>query len=130
MLTVTLIHFHQRTKLDNIVSLIQIYSERMFPMLGESRTWGHSLRIRGKTFRTEVRENFFAQSVVNVWNSLPQKVVQAKTLCDFKKKLDFALRAKGIKGYEGGGGIRILISMISHGQNEWRSRLEGPNGLL
>ena len=27
-------------------------------------------------------------------------------------------------------GIRILNLMISHDQNEWWSRLEGPNGLL
>ena len=46
------------------------------------------MRIRGKPFRTEVRRNFFTQRVVNVWNSLPQKVVEAKTL---SKKLDIAL---------------------------------------
>ena len=45
-----------------------------------------------------MRRNFFTQRVVNVWNSLPQKVVQAKTLCDFKKKLDIALRIKGHGG--------------------------------
>jgi len=65
----------------------------MFPMVGESR--GHSLRI---PFRTEVRINFFTQRVVNVWNSLPQNVVEAKMLSDFKKKLDIALGAKGIWG--------------------------------
>ena len=81
----------------------------MFPMVGESRTWGHSLRIRGQPFRTEVRENSFAQSVVNVWNSLPQKVVEAEMLSDFKKKLDTALGAKGIKGYRGKGGSGYLI---------------------
>ena len=39
--------------------------------------------------------------MVNLWNLLQQKVVEAKTLCDFKKKLDIALGAKGIKGYGG-----------------------------
>ena len=73
----------------------------MFPVVGKSRI---SLRIRGKPFRTEVRRNFFTQRVVNVWNSLPQKVVEAKTLCDFKKKLDIALGAKGITGYGEKGG--------------------------
>jgi len=54
------------------------------------------LRIRG----TEVRRNFFTQRVVNGWNSLPQKVVEGKTLSNM------ALGAKGIKSYgrEGGGG--------------------------
>ena len=73
------------------------------------------MRIRGKPFRTEVRRNFFTQRVVNVWNSLPQNVVEAKMLCDFKKKLDIALGAKGI--WEEGV-IRILNLMISHDQNE------------
>ena len=75
----------------------------MFPMVGESRTRGHSLRMRGKPFRTEVRRNLFTHRVVNVWNSLPQKVVEAKMLSDFKNKLDFALGAKGIEGYGGKG---------------------------
>ena len=88
------------------------------------------MRIRGKPFRTEVRRNFFTRRVVNVWNSLPSNVVETKMLCDFKKKLDIALGDKGIKGYGRKGGIMILNLMISHDQNEWRSRLEGPNGLL
>jgi len=75
---------------------------------------------------TEVRRNVFTQRVVNVWNSLPQKVVEVKTLCDFKKESDIVLGAKGIWG----GGIRILNLMISHDHNEWGSKLEGLNGLL
>ena len=62
-----------------------------------------------------------------MWNSPPQNVVEAKMLSDFKKKLDIAL---GLKGYGRKGGIRILNLMISHDQNEWQSRLKGPNGLL
>ena len=57
-----------------------------------------------------------------MWNSLPQNVVEAKTLPDFKKKLDLALGAEGIWEEEG---IRILNSMISHDQNEWWNRLKG-----
>ena len=84
-----------------ITGLDRVDSERMFPMVGESRTMGHSLRIRGKPFRTEVRRNFFTQRMMNVWNSLPQNAVEAKTLWNFKKKFDIALGAKGIKGYGG-----------------------------
>ena len=68
-------------------------------MLGKSRTRGHSLRIRGKSFRTEMRRTFFTQRVVNLWNSLPQKVVEASSLAIFKRELDVALVAKGIRGY-------------------------------
>ena len=62
------------------------------------------MRIRSKPFKTEVRRNFFTQRLVNVWNSLPQDVVEAKTLSDLKKKLDMVLGDKGIKGYGGKGG--------------------------
>ena len=72
---------------------------RLFPMLGRSRTRGHSLRIRGKSFRTEMRRNFFTQRVVGLWNSLPQRVVEASSLAIFKRELDVALVAKGIRGY-------------------------------
>ena len=77
------------------------------------------MRIKGKPFRTEMRRNLFTQRVVNVWNSLPQNVVEAKTLSDFKKKLDRALGAKAIWGE---GGISLLNLMINHDQNDCRSR--------
>ncbi|XP_059843112.1 uncharacterized protein LOC132403641 isoform X1 [Hypanus sabinus] len=72
---------------------------RLFLMLGKSRMRGHSLRIKGKPFRTEMRKNFFTQREVNLWNSLPQETVEASSLAIFKKKLDMAFVAKGIKGY-------------------------------
>ena len=64
----------------------------MFPMLGESRTRGHSLRIRSKPFRTETRKHFFSQRVVSLWNSLPQRAVEAGSLDAFKRELDRALK--------------------------------------
>ncbi|XP_055490631.1 uncharacterized protein LOC129696607 [Leucoraja erinacea] len=72
---------------------------RLFPMLGKSRTRGHSLRIRGKSFKTEMRRIFFTQRVVNLWNSLPQRVVEASSLAIFKRELDVVLVAKAIRGY-------------------------------
>ena len=72
---------------------------RLFPMLGESRTRGHSLRIRGRPFRMEMRKNFFSQRVVNLWNSLPQKAVEANSLDAFKRELDRALKDSGVRGY-------------------------------
>eukprot|EP00061_Rhincodon_typus_P016252 g44363.t1 len=50
---------------------------KMFPVAGETRNQGHSLTVKGRPFRTEMRRNFFSQSVVNLWNSLPQKSVEA-----------------------------------------------------
>ena len=36
-----------------------------------------------------------------MWNLLPLKVGEVKTLCDFEKRFDIALGAKGIVGYCG-----------------------------
>eukprot|EP00061_Rhincodon_typus_P010635 g35088.t1 len=44
-----------------------------------------------------MRRKFFIQRVVSLWNSLPQKTVEAKTLNVFKE-LDIIVRAKGVKG--------------------------------
>ena len=46
-----------------------------------------------------MRRTFFTQRVVGLWNSLPQRVVQASSLAIFKRELDVALVAKEIRGY-------------------------------
>jgi len=52
-----------------------------------------------------------------------------------RRKLDIALGAKGIEGYGGGGGAGRGDQDVEFEDqpgihNEWRSRLDGPNGLL
>ena len=78
----------------------------MFQMLGESSTRGHGLRIRGRPFRTELRRNFFSQRIVEVWNALPQRAVEANSLHTFKKELDRYLVDRGIMGYGDRAGTR------------------------
>ena len=73
--------------------------ERMFPLVGKTRTRGHNLRLKGRSFKTEMRRNFFSQRVVNLWNSLPQKAVEARSLSVFKTEIDRFLINKGIRCY-------------------------------
>ena len=76
-------------------------SDRMLPMVGESRNRGHSFRIRDKPFRTEVRRNLFSQRVVNVWNSLSPNVVEAKAFRIVRGDLiDTYKIQKGIEGVD------------------------------
>ena len=42
----------------------------------------------GSLVQTTIRKYFFSRSVINNWNSLPLKVVNAASLDSFKKKLD------------------------------------------
>ena len=84
-------------KMMNGMDRIEV--ERLFPLKKDSRTRGHSLKIKGGRFRTELRRNFFTQRVVNLWNSLPVEVVEAASLNIFKKRVDGFLIREGIKGY-------------------------------
>ncbi|XP_078272478.1 uncharacterized protein LOC144603182 [Rhinoraja longicauda] len=56
--------------------LDRVDAERMFPLVGESRTRGHSLSLKGCTFGKMWR-NFFSRMAVNLWDSLPQTAVEA-----------------------------------------------------
>jgi len=61
---------------------------KLFPLVGETRTRGHSLRVKERPFRTEMRRNFFSQRVVGLWISLPQRAVETRWLSVFKTEID------------------------------------------
>ena len=57
----------------------------LFPREGELKTRGH--RFRGERFKRVLRDNFFTQRVVHIWNELPEKVVEVGSIATFKKHL-------------------------------------------
>jgi len=64
-------------------------SKTFFNLADSSRhTRGHSLKLYKRHCRLDVRKFFFTQRVVNIWNSLPQHVVEAPSVNSFKKRLD------------------------------------------
>lgn len=54
----------------------------------ESRTRGHSMKLKKGKAKGAARYNFFSFRCVNAWNSLSENVVSAETLNQFKNKLD------------------------------------------
>ena len=82
-----------------VKGLDRVDVERMFPLVGESWTRGHSLRIKGRSFRKEMRRNFCCRMVVNLWNSLPQTAVEATRMDIFKAEIDRFLISMGVRGY-------------------------------
>ena len=72
--------------------------ERMFPLVGKTRTRGHNLRLKGRSFKTEMRKNFFSQRVVNLSNSAAESVA-GRLLRVFKTEIDRFLINKEIRGY-------------------------------
>ena len=69
-----------------------IYDERvtseLFNIRDQARTCGHSLRLTKHRFWLDMRKNFFTSRVVNVWNSLTEKVVCARSVNAFENCLD------------------------------------------
>jgi len=49
---------------------------------------GHSFKITKERSRLDIRKYFFSQRVVNMWNGLPQHVVDAQSVNGFKNALD------------------------------------------
>ena len=54
-------------------------------------TWGHNLKLKKVSFKTNKFKHFFTNRVVNLWNSLPEEVVYASSLNVFKNRLDYTL---------------------------------------
>ena len=49
---------------------------------------GHSLKIFTQRAKTNLRKNAFPLRVAEPWNSLPNSVIQARSINSFKNKLD------------------------------------------
>jgi len=46
------------------------------------------MKLAKRSSRTQLRQNFFSNRVVNMWNDLPQEVVIAPTVNCFKGRFD------------------------------------------
>ena len=56
--------------------------------LKESNTHGHKFAVKTKLSRTSIRPNFFSFRLANLWNSLPENVVEALSTDLFKNRFD------------------------------------------
>ena len=56
--------------------------------LNENPTRGHSLKLKKKSCKKEIRKNFFSVRVISSWNGLSDQIVTAPTLNTLKNQLD------------------------------------------
>jgi len=61
--------------------------ESFFQLDTSTRTRGHSVKLKKKSFHTELRQHFFSERVINPWNSLDEETVTASSLNSFKNNL-------------------------------------------
>ena len=65
-------------------SRVNLYLEKQ----QDNITRGHSLKLVNNRYHYDLRKNFFAPRIVNVWNSLPEIVISAATTDTFRRRLD------------------------------------------
>ena len=68
-------------------NLINIDADEIFTLRNDNRIRGHTLTVNLKFARNNYRLNFFTVSAISFWNKLPQVVVYAPTLTQFKCNL-------------------------------------------
>jgi len=61
--------------------------ENFFEPDTNSRTRGHSLKLRKHHCRLDLRHHFYSERVINKWNSLDQQTIDSTTLNNFKQNL-------------------------------------------
>ena len=59
-----------------------------FTINNSSTTRGHQFKLFKEHSRLLIRQHFFTNRVVNLWNSLPSSIVLAPTVAAFKQRLD------------------------------------------
>ena len=67
---------------------VNIEFDQFFELEYQDRTRGHSLKLKKKRVIHTSRLKFFSNRVVNLWNGLPNEVIQATSTNSFKNQLD------------------------------------------
>ena len=68
-----------------------LYNPEVSPELRyypKSNTRGNNYKLLNRTFHCDTRKYSFTARIVNIWNSLPNSVVDVDTVCLFKARSD------------------------------------------
>ena len=60
---------------------------KFFEMHNNPRTRGHSMKLKKNRYNSTARQHFFTERVINRWNKLSQRSIDAKNILEFKKCL-------------------------------------------
>ena len=65
-----------------------ISTESIFDFETSSRLRGHMYKINKQITNKTKYKNFFSNRIINSWNSLPNHIIDAKSINEFKNKID------------------------------------------
>ena len=92
----TLEYRRERERERERADLIQVYKilndildkEKFFTRAQYTAKRGHSFKLHKRRFRLNVRANVFSNRVINVWNDLPENIINAPSVNAFKNRLN------------------------------------------
>ena len=94
----TLAYRRSRGAMIEVWKMFNIYDSEVIPTLlkpPQDKTRGHNLKLySSKCKKLHPKQHSFSQRVVKPWNSLPERVVNSKSLNIFKNRLDKHWEAK------------------------------------
>ena len=68
--------------------LSNVKFDNFFEFVTNNSIRGHSMKLKKKRFNTELRHYFFTDRIINLWNSLDEKIVSSASLNSFKNGLE------------------------------------------
>jgi hypothetical protein len=80
---------------------VDLRFEEFFTYLHAANTRGHSFKLYKKPVRLDITKHFFSNRIVNLWNSLPENVVNKPSVLSFKSSISnlyFPLRGRALEG--------------------------------
>jgi len=84
-----LLHFGPKESLLPFRSFLSFYAS--------AGTRGNNYKLVNHSFHYDLRKHFFSAHIVNIWNSLANSVVDARTVNAFKKRLGKFLWHQAVK---------------------------------
>jgi len=76
-----------------------VYCFLLFKTPDRYQIRGKSYKLLNHTFHYDLQKHFFSACVVNIWNNLPNSVVNASTVNAFKARLDTFWSHQAVKFY-------------------------------
>jgi len=76
-----------RADLTEVFKIVRDKLETFFELDKKGLTRGHQCKLKKKRCNTDLRQHFFPERVINMWNKLDKHAVSATSINCFKNRL-------------------------------------------